>query len=328
MAVAAQRLDEVVDDTSVPLPDLIALTTLRAQVAMIRYADDQRPEDLRAAVEGFERVRSDLLADQPAHPLAAPVHTGLAAAHHSAGKLADAVDSGLRALRAYGNDVLLQTGTAHALDAARHAAALAGQVADWCLDDAQPQRALEALELGRGLVLHSAIAGTTVPDLLRAAGHLDLAADWEAAPAAPGPVGTAGAAVEQVNAELIGVPSDLRPRVLAALHGSGVAGQRSARDQYASAVECGRQLPLQRHGQHRRHTTYAYGKVVEFLFYDQDGRRLLAKPVEASVGHPAKVKLDLTNVVSLRMTCSSRDTKTNDQNNTYAVFGDPIVVHQ
>jgi hypothetical protein len=75
-------------------------------------------------------------------------------------------------------------------------------------------------------------------------------------------------------------------------------------------------------------TQNAFGKVVEFLFYDQDGRRLLAKPIEVSVGHPAKVKLDLTNVVSLRMTCSSRDAKTNDQNNTYAVFGDPIVVHQ
>ena len=75
-------------------------------------------------------------------------------------------------------------------------------------------------------------------------------------------------------------------------------------------------------------TRNAYGKVVEFLFYDQDGRRLSAKPVEVSVGHPAKVTLDLTDVVSLRMTCSSRDAKTDDQNNTYAVFGDPIVVHQ
>jgi hypothetical protein len=75
-------------------------------------------------------------------------------------------------------------------------------------------------------------------------------------------------------------------------------------------------------------TQNAYGKVVEFLFYDQDGHRLLAKPVEVSVGHPSKVALDLTNVVSLRMTCSSRDAKTNNQNNTYAVFGDPIVVHQ
>jgi hypothetical protein len=75
-------------------------------------------------------------------------------------------------------------------------------------------------------------------------------------------------------------------------------------------------------------TDYAYGKVVEFLFYDQDGRRLLGKPVEVSVGHPAKVQLDLTNVVSLRMTCSSRDAKTNDQNTTSAVFGDPIVVHK
>jgi hypothetical protein len=228
VAVAAQRLDEVVGDASVPLPDRVALTTLRAQVAMIRYADGRRQEDLRAAVDGFDRVRYELLADQPAHPLAAQVHTGLATALRSAGRFADSVDSGLQALRAYGNDVLLQTGTAHALDAARHAAGLARQIADWCLDDGRPERALEAVELGRGLVLHSAMAGTTVSGLLRTGGHLDLAAEWEAAPAAPGPVGTAAAVVEQVTAELVSVPSDLRPRVLAALHGSGVAGQLSA----------------------------------------------------------------------------------------------------
>ena len=75
-------------------------------------------------------------------------------------------------------------------------------------------------------------------------------------------------------------------------------------------------------------TPNAYGKIVEFLFYDQDGRKLVAKPIEVSVGHPKKVALDLTGVVSLRMTCAARDGKTNEQRNTYVAFGDPIVVNQ
>jgi hypothetical protein len=75
-------------------------------------------------------------------------------------------------------------------------------------------------------------------------------------------------------------------------------------------------------------TDNTFGIVAEFSFYDQDGRKLRAKPVEVSVGHPAKVTLDLTGVVSLRMTCAGRDGKTDVQKDTYAVLGDPIIVHQ
>jgi hypothetical protein len=75
-------------------------------------------------------------------------------------------------------------------------------------------------------------------------------------------------------------------------------------------------------------TQNTYGVVAEFIFYDQDGRRLLPKPVEVSVGHPAKVALNLSGVVSLRMTCSGRDAKTNDRKDTAAAFGDPIVIHE
>ena len=70
-----------------------------------------------------------------------------------------------------------------------------------------------------------------------------------------------------------------------------------------------------------------FGKAVEFLFYDQDGRKL-GKPVEVSVGHPKAVKLDLTNVVSLRMTCATRDAKTNEERTTYANLGDPVVASE
>jgi hypothetical protein len=40
------------------------------------------------------------------------------------------------------------------------------------------------------------------------------------------------------------------------------------------------------------------------------------------------VALNLSGVVSLRMTCSGRDAKTNDRKDTYAAFGDPIVIHE
>lgn len=74
-------------------------------------------------------------------------------------------------------------------------------------------------------------------------------------------------------------------------------------------------------------TTETFGKLVELIFYDQDGRQLVAKPVEVSVGHPAKIEFPLTNVVSLRMTCAARDSKTNRATSTYAALGDAKVIY-
>jgi hypothetical protein len=72
-------------------------------------------------------------------------------------------------------------------------------------------------------------------------------------------------------------------------------------------------------------TENAFGAVVEFIFYDQDGHQLTRKPIDVSVGHSQKVALDLKGVVNLRMTCSSRDSKTNEVRSTHSAFGDPIV---
>lgn len=226
-AAVVRQLDEIAADPSVPAPDRIALATL---AAMARLADDPR-----AAADRLERVRSELLADQPAHPLAAQVYATLAASYGHDGRLAEAVESGLRGLRAYGIDVLLQSGTVHRVDAAWHAAALALDVAGWCLADGRVEPAIEALELGRGLVLHSATAGESVLDLLRAAGHTELAREWSAAPPAPVPAGIAG----MIAAALSTVPSDLRPRVLTALSDSGVTDRLTAvpgRAQIAATV--------------------------------------------------------------------------------------------
>ncbi|UQU62695.1 CHAT domain-containing protein [Couchioplanes caeruleus] len=226
-AAATRQLDEIAADPAVPSPDRIALAAL---AAISRLADDPR-----TAIDGLERVRRELSAGQAAHPLAAQVHAELAGAYRREGRLDEAVECGLDALRAYGNDVLLQSGTPHALDAARHAATLAVEVAEWCVDDDRLDPAIEALELGRGLTLHSATTGATVLELLRSAGHVALAEEWAAAPPAPIPATTA----EMIAATLTTVPSDLRPRVLAALSDSGVAGRLVAvpgREEIAAAV--------------------------------------------------------------------------------------------
>lgn len=230
---AARRLDEVAAADVVPAPDRAALDLLGAQVALARFDTHGRPEDLRDAIERFERVRSGSLTERPGHPLAAHLHTQLALAYRAGDRHTDAVDSGLSALHAFGDDVLLQTGTAHALDAARHSAGLARQIAEWAVDDDRPERAIEAVELGRGIVLHSAMVGATVPDLLRASGHPDLAAEWDATPAEPVRYGQAGA-VEQVIGGAA-VPSDLRSRVLAALPAMSLSAAPSV-DEIAGAV--------------------------------------------------------------------------------------------
>ena len=92
-----------------------------------------------------------------------------------------AAESGQRALRDYAKDVLLQSSADRAFAAALSAADKASVVARWCLAAGRPEAAVEALELGRGMVLHTATAETTVPALLREAGHPELAAEWEAA---------------------------------------------------------------------------------------------------------------------------------------------------
>jgi hypothetical protein len=73
-------------------------------------------------------------------------------------------------------------------------------------------------------------------------------------------------------------------------------------------------------------TQGAFGKLTEMTFYDQDGRALLPQPVVASVGHPQDITIDLTGVVSLRMTCAGRDSRTNRQDSVTAALGDPLIV--
>jgi hypothetical protein len=70
----------------------------------------------------------------------------------------------------------------------------------------------------------------------------------------------------------------------------------------------------------------AYGIIAEFTFYDQDGHQLTPKPVDVSVGHPVPVRIDLSRVVNLRVTCAARDATTSEERSVTASLGDPITI--
>ena len=146
---------------------------------------------------------------------------------HRAGAL------GLSALRERSTTVMLQSTTDRAFDAALAAAGEAAEVARWCLADGNTEAAVEALELGRGMVLHAAVADADVPFLLREAGHDDLASAWDEAlsaaeKASPDPwdllpsMVASGAAEEVTQSPEIRLPDDLRYRVVRTLEGMGL----------------------------------------------------------------------------------------------------------
>ncbi|MFD5921242.1 CHAT domain-containing protein [Kitasatospora sp. NPDC058201] len=222
---------------------------LRAMLLMMRYRHARLPADAVAALAAAGAVRDRLRRGSPTQLLAAA--TMLVARVHRQRLGPDdrrlGREFGLAALRETAAATLLQAAAAPALVVARDAAAQALSIAHWCLADldavgtgeepgepsapdaATPhlRAAVEVLELGRGLVLHASTTTTDVPDLLRAAGHEDLAAAWAVG-------GEAGdiASVGSLDALLglpgtlldslpggaaVPMPDDLRRRAVAAL---------------------------------------------------------------------------------------------------------------
>ncbi|SFN04811.1 CHAT domain-containing protein [Streptomyces sp. cf124] len=177
---------------------------------LTRYLESGRREELEEAVTVLREARVVLNAS-PGDPFAIALIRTIALAHRAFGPQdADhrrqARETGRSALTAYGRSVLLQSGAGHGLEAARAVAPDMLRLVRWSLADELPEAAFEALELGRGLVLNAATTNVTVPDLLRGAGHDELAGEW------------VGAALD--GGRLSEVPDDLRRRVLEALAGS------------------------------------------------------------------------------------------------------------
>jgi hypothetical protein len=178
-----------------------------------------------AAAAGLLQDTRQALSGQPGHPLLATCLMSLARCYRAQGEAGLAERAGQDALRHRSHELLLQTGTAQGLRIARAARDEAVQVAAWSVMDSKAEAAAEALERGRGLILHSATVVTGVSEMLSEAGHAELAGEWRAALA-----GSSGRPWDepgwpghwlgpQDDGAVLEIPSDLRRRVLDALAG-------------------------------------------------------------------------------------------------------------
>jgi CHAT domain len=181
---------------------------------LVRFADKHDAADLRRAVAALEEARVGL-EPIPGDPFTAPTLRALAWAYRELGAGAPGLDRrrsrsiGRSLLHAHGEAVLLQSGVPHSVAAARAASADALRLARWCLADGKAEDAIEALELGRALVLHAATVAADVPGLLHAAGRPGLAREW----------------IAHADDDPGDITGDLRHQVLTALR-SGPAEQR------------------------------------------------------------------------------------------------------
>ncbi|HET7016367.1 MAG TPA: CHAT domain-containing protein, partial [Streptosporangiaceae bacterium] len=126
-----------------------------------------------------------------------------------------AIEAGLVALEERAADVLLQTGAARGLEAARTGSTDSVQLVDRCLAEGRLDAAVQALELGRALVLHSTTVSADVPERLDALGRGDLAESWRQELARTGPFPWDG--VAGLFDHGLAIPPDVRHQVLDAL---------------------------------------------------------------------------------------------------------------
>lgn len=195
--------------------DRIRLLMVTGISCMFRYSITTKLADLDQAVEQIEEA--ERLVDHTDASDAAGVHFFLGEALHMRGNRrldradrARAAEHGILAMKARASEVLLQSNADHALTIAETATGEAETVVQWCVLAERHDLAVHALELGRSLVLHSVSVESSIPDLLRDAGHSALAERWKTEAA--------------VDAQRV-VPSDLRFQVLNALAGTKVESQ-------------------------------------------------------------------------------------------------------
>jgi hypothetical protein len=128
-----------------------------------------------------------------------------------------AIDTGLVALEERAADVLLQAGAARGLEAARAGTTdrHSGQLVDRCLAEGRLDAAVQALELGRALVLHATTVSADVPARLDALGRGDLAESWRQELTRTGPFPWDG--TDGMFDDGLAMPPDVRHQVLDAL---------------------------------------------------------------------------------------------------------------
>ncbi|MEU7830555.1 CHAT domain-containing protein [Nonomuraea sp. NPDC049129] len=139
------------------------------------------PEDLDEAIAKLEEAAAER-SSNPGAALAAQILADLSETHRRrSGGDGPAIDRALESLRARLREVQLQSGTERMLAMSKAGSGEAMRVAGWCIADGRTDALIEALELGRGLVLQAAISVRSVPELLRDVGRHDLASAWESA---------------------------------------------------------------------------------------------------------------------------------------------------
>ncbi|MFD7657192.1 CHAT domain-containing protein [Actinosynnema sp. NPDC059797] len=193
---------------------------------MVRYSISGDRRDVSNAIARFEEALRKVR-QVPDHPDLADLLSSLGDAHHARGD-ADRGDPlraaryGVDALRERAHDVLLESNAELALKRAEDAVDEAVTVARWSLVAGRRDLAVEALELGRGMVLHTVTADRDVPSVLRETGHDALADEWEAESASSrrGLLWDPVEGLPPADFDGLAVPSDLRHRVLAAVAGT------------------------------------------------------------------------------------------------------------
>jgi hypothetical protein len=209
-----QAIALVADACSVPsltYRERPRLLDMHGSALLTRYHLTRKPRDLSNAIDRLEEARR-AVEQEVGSPYAANVLLSLASAYRMRGNAARgdverAVNLGLDALRERAGDVLLQDTDEHALGAAHRVTSDATEMARWFLGRDRPEAAISALELGRGTVLHAATSGAGLAEILRDAGHADLAAEWVRE-------------MPHLGAGNSEAASDLRYRIMLAIEGS------------------------------------------------------------------------------------------------------------
>lgn len=163
---------------------------------------DRGGTEIARAIALFEEARG--LAASSTHALWNTLTTPLAHLYRLSGRKDLARHTALTGLRGHAWSTLLQSNIADMHAAARHAAGSALDTARWCLEDNNAEDAVNALELGRGLIQYAASENRDVDTRLAAAGQPQLATRWRHA---------------QENAPLHEVPATLRQQVASVLAG-------------------------------------------------------------------------------------------------------------
>ncbi len=216
---AIARISDVCRIPGLGLRERPRLLQLHGYALQTRYHMLRDPHDLSNAIGLLEGARR-AVEQELASPYSSSILLYLADAYRTRanealGDTDRAVRIGLAGLREHAGDVLLQDSDENALHMARRGSDDATQMARWFLARGRHEAAIGAIELGRGMVLHTATSGSSVAEALGAAGHQALAAAWSARGSGPGRRDTPGHGSGAGEAD-----DDLRYRAMRALEGT------------------------------------------------------------------------------------------------------------